>query len=80
MNANCQLHAPAVLSPSKDPPPRLYWIGGWVVPNVGLDPGEKRTILQKSNPGLLASGSSLYRLIYLDSCKYNTREYFFWVG
>jgi len=29
MEVSGQLHAPAALTPGKQPPPRTHWIGGW---------------------------------------------------
>jgi hypothetical protein len=41
-----QLHAPATLSPGKEPPrPGVCWIRGWVGPRPSLDAAEKRKIL-----------------------------------
>jgi hypothetical protein len=44
-----QLHAPAALSPRKDPP-CTHWKEGWVGPRTGLDDMEKGKFLNL--PGL----------------------------
>jgi hypothetical protein len=36
MKVSDQLHAPAALSPGKEPP-TTHWIGGWVDPIADLD-------------------------------------------
>jgi hypothetical protein len=33
MEVSCQLRAPAVLPPGKEPPSGTHWIEGWVCPN-----------------------------------------------
>jgi hypothetical protein len=62
-----QIHAPAVVSPGKEPP-RIHWIGGWVGPRADLDCVEKRIFWNL--PGLelrplrhSARSQSLYRLL-----------------
>jgi hypothetical protein len=45
MEVSGQLHAPAALTPGKEPP-RSHWIGGWVGPRAGLDRVVKRKILE----------------------------------
>jgi hypothetical protein len=39
-----QLHAPANLTPRKEPPV-IHWIGGWLNPRAGLDDMEKLKFL-----------------------------------
>jgi hypothetical protein len=38
-----QFHAPAALSPGKEPPPLTHWIGDWVDARAGAGDVEERT-------------------------------------
>jgi hypothetical protein len=63
MELSGQLHAPAALSPEKDP--GTHWTGSWVGTKADLDAVDKFVIAcpcQESNPGRPARSLSLYRL------------------
>jgi hypothetical protein len=53
MEVSGQLHEPADLTPWKEPPPHIHWIGGWVGPRAVLDTVVKRKLpspRRESNP------------------------------
>jgi len=37
MGVSGQLHVPAALTPAKEPPVPIHWIGDWVEPKARLD-------------------------------------------